>query len=171
MNDSNIGFTRNILRTPRTRLFRLAPVLAAIALIMQISLPCAQAFDVSSLNGNYADSYGGFVPANPHMPPFATMSSYSPFYEAGLYTFDGAGNFTARLVFNFGGGAILNASFSQNVTGTYTVNANGTGTITFGAPGEQRRRHFAIGDGGRDLRYVGTDPDTGFVASGSMVKQ
>ena len=171
MKNQNIMFTRSVPKMSKARLFRSVLALGVVALIMQVSLPCAQAFDVSSLNGNYADSYGGFVPANPHMPPFATMSSYSPFYEAGLYTFDGAGNFTARLVFNFGGGAILNASFSQNVTGTYTVNANGTGTITFGAPGEQRRRHFAIGDGGRDLKYVGTDPDTGFVASGSMVKQ
>ena len=171
MKNQNIMFTRSILQMSKARLIRSVLALAGIALIMQVSLPRAQAYDLSSLNGNYADSYGGFVPPNPHSPPFTSISSYSSFYEAGLYTFDGAGNFTARLVFNFGGGAILNASFSQNVTGTYTVNANGTGTITFGAPGEQRRRHFAIGDGGRDLRYVGTDPDTGFVASGTMVKQ
>ena len=88
-------------------------------------------------------------------------------YEAGLYTFDGAGGFTARLVFNFGGGAILNTSWSQNVTGTYTVNANGTGTMTFTG---NHRRHFVIGDGGRQLRYVVTNLD-GDVTGGSMVKQ
>jgi hypothetical protein len=33
------------------------------------------------------------------------------------------------------------------------------------------RRHFVIGDGGRQLKYVGTDPDGGIVVGGSMVKQ
>jgi hypothetical protein len=82
-------------------------------------------------------------------------------------TFDGAGGLTARLVFNFGGGQIFNESWSQNITGTYTVNTNGTGTMTFTG---DHRRHFVIGDGGRQLKYVGTNPD-GDVAGGSMVKQ
>ena len=129
---------------------------------MQVSLPRAQAYDLSSLNASYADSFAGFAPPTPQ------ANSYGPVYEAGLYTFDGAGGFTARLVFNFGGGAILNASWSQNVTGTYTVNANGTGTMTL--PGDHRR-HFVIGDGGRELKYVGTDPTGGNVVGGSMVKQ
>ncbi|PYK08432.1 MAG: hypothetical protein DME61_10030 [Verrucomicrobia bacterium] len=87
--------------------------------------------------------------------------------EAGLYTFDGAGGFTARNVLNFGGGAILNASWSQTFTGTYTVNTNGTGTMTW----TDHRRHFVIGAGGNELKYVGTDPNTGIVVGGSMVKQ
>jgi hypothetical protein len=170
MKNQNIMFTRSILQMSKARFIRSVLALAGIALIMQVSLPRAQAYDLSSLNGNYADSYGGFVPPNPHSPPFASISSYSSFYEAGLYTFDGAGGFTARVVFNFGGGAILNASWSQNLTGgTYTVNANGTGTMSWDSG--QHRRHFVIGDGEKQLRYVGTDPDTGFVASGSMVKQ
>ena len=170
MKNRNIMFTRSVPRMSKARLIRSVLALAGIALIMQVSLPRAQAYDLSSLNGNYADSYGGFVPASPHQPPFTSISSYSAFYEAGLYTFDGAGGFTARVVFNFGGGAILNASWSQNLTGgTYTVNANGTGTMSWDSG--QHRRHFVIGDGEKQLRYVGTDPDTGFVASGSMVKQ
>jgi hypothetical protein len=95
------------------------------------------------------------------------IDAYGPVYEAGLWTFDGAGSFTASLVFNFGGGLIVNPSWSQNITGTYTVNANGTGTMTFTG---DHRRHFVIGDGGRQLKYVGTNPD-GDVAGGSMVKQ
>ena len=86
--------------------------------------------------------------------------------EAGLWTFDGTGSFTASLVFNFGGGIILNTSWSQNVTGTYTVNANGTGTMTlpFG-----HRLHFVIGAGGNELKYIGTAASE--VTAGSMVKQ
>jgi hypothetical protein len=129
---------------------------------MQVSLPRAQAYDLSSLNGSYADSFAGFAPPTPQ------ANSYGPVYEAGLWTFDGAGSFTARLVFNFGGGAILNASWSQNVTGTYTVNANGTGTMTLTG---DHRRHFVIGAGGNELKYVGTDPTGGIVVGGSMVKQ
>ena len=119
----------------KARLFRSVLALGVVALIMQVSLPRAQAYDLSSLNGSYADSLAGFA------PPAPQANSYGPVYEAGLWTFDGAGGFTARLVFNFGGGAILNASWSQNGTGTYTVNANGTGTMTLSG---DHRRHFVI---------------------------
>src|SRR6266853_389605 len=144
MKNQNIMFTRSVPKMSKARLFRSVLALGVVALIMHVSLPRAQAYDLSSLNGSYADSFAGF------------------------WTFDGAGSFTARLVFNFGGGVILNASWSQNVTGTYTVNANGTGTMTLTG---DHRRHFAIGDGGRQLKYVGTDPDGGIVVGGSMVKQ
>ena len=162
MKNQNIMFTRSIPNMSKARLFRSVLALAGVALIMQVSLPRAQAYDLSSLNGSYADSFSGFAPPTPQ------ANSYGPVYEAGLYTFNGAGSFTASLVFNFGGGVILNASWSQNVTGTYTVNANGTGTMTLTG---DHRRHFVIGDGGRQLKYVGTDPDGGIVVGGSMVKQ
>ena len=162
MKNQNIMFTRSIPKMSKARLFRSVLALGVVALIMQVSLPRAQAYDLSSLNGSYADSFAGFAPPTPQ------ANSYGPVYEAGLYTFDGAGGFTASLVFNFGGGVILNAQWSQNVTGTYTVNANGTGTMTLTG---DHRRHFVIGDGGRQLKYVGTDPDSGIVVGGSMVKQ
>ena len=162
MKNQNIMFTRSVPKMSKTRLFRSVLALGVVALIMQVSLPRAQAYDLSSLNGSYADSFAGFAPPTPQ------ANSYGPVYEAGLYTFDGAGGFTASLVFNFGGGVILNASWSQNVTGTYTVNANGTGIMTLTG---DHRRHFVIGDGGRQLKYVGTDPTGGIVVGGSMVKQ
>jgi hypothetical protein len=96
------------------------------------------------------------------------IDAYGPWYEAGLWTFDGAGGVTASAVFNFGGGLIFNESWSQNLTGTYTVNANGTGTMTFTG---DHRRHFVIGAGGNELKYVDTSPTGGDVAGGSMVKQ
>src|SRR2546430_4645701 len=99
-------FGRSIPKMPRARLFRSVMALAGVALIMQVSLPRAQAYDLSSLNGSYADSFAGFAPPTPQ------ANSYGPVYEAGLYTFDGAGGFMARNVLNFGGGAILNASWS-----------------------------------------------------------
>jgi hypothetical protein len=168
MKNQNIMFTRSVPKMSKARLFRSVLALGVVALIMQISLPRAQAYDLSSLNGSYADSLSGFVPLSPggpHRP--VPIDAYGPVYEAGLWTFDGAGSFTASLVFNFGGGLIVNPSWSQNITGTYTVNANGTGTMTFTG---DHRRHFVIGDGGRQLKYVGTNPD-GDVAGGSMVKQ
>src|SRR6266478_793837 len=168
MKNQNIMFTRSVPKLSKARLFRSVLALGVVALIMQVSLPRAQAYDLSSLNGSYADSFSGFAPLSPGGPNRPVpIDAYGPVYEAGLYTFDGAGSFTARLVLNFGGGVILNASWSQNVTGTYTVNANGTGTITW----TDHRRHFVIGDGGNELKYVGTDPNTGIVVGGSMVKQ
>ena len=169
MKNQNIMFTRSIPNMSKARLFSSVLALAGVALIMRVSLPRAQAYDVSSLNGSYADSLSGFAPLSPGGPNRPVpIDAYGPVYEAGLYTFDGAGSFTASLVFNFGGGVILNASWSQNVTGTYTVNANGTGTMTL--PGDHRR-HFVIGAGGNELKYVGTDPTGGIVVGGSMVKQ
>ena len=169
MKNQNIMFTRSIPNMSKARLFRSVLALAGVALIMQVSLPRAQAYDLSSLNGSYADSFSGFAPVSPGSPPVPPpISVYGPVDEAGLYTFDGAGSFTASLVFNFGGGVILNASWSQNVTGTYTVNANGTGTMTLTG---DHRRHFVIGAGGNELKYVGTDPTGGIVVGGSMVKQ
>ena len=84
---------------------------------------------------------------------------------AGTYV-DGAGGFTAALVFNIGGGVILNTSWSQNATGTYTVNANGTGTMT---QAEGHRLHFVIGAGGNELKGITTSASE--VDAVSMVKQ
>jgi hypothetical protein len=168
MKNPNISFTRSTLRTPKARLFRSVLALGVVALIMQISLPGAQAYDLSSLNGSYADSWSGFTPIGPP-PPHGVLRStngYAPEYAAGLWTFDGAGGLTALLVFNFGGGLIFGDNWDLNLTGTYTVNADGTGimTLPFG-----HRRHFVICAGGNELKYIGT-ADTE-VVGGSMVKQ
>src|SRR5207244_12098947 len=123
MKNQNIMFTRSIPNMSKARLVRSVLALGVVALIMHVSLPRAQAYDLSSLNGSYADSLSGFFPVSGGLPPVPPpISVYGPVDEAGLYTFDGAGGFTARLVFNFGGGAILNASWRQNVNGTHTVN-------------------------------------------------
>jgi hypothetical protein len=173
MKNQNIMFTRSVPKMSKARLFRSVNLLAlgVVALIMQVSLPRAQAYDLSSLNGRYADSFSGFHPVSPGSPNhLLPISGYAAVYEVGLYTFDGAGSFTARAAFNFSSGVIFNADWSLNplFTGTYTVNADGTGTMTW-SPGH--RRHFVIGDDGKQLKYIGTDPDTGIVVGGSMVKQ
>jgi len=153
MKNQNIMFTRSVLKMSKARLFRSVLALGVVALIMQVSLPRVQAYDLSSLNSSYADSFSGFTPVSPGGPPnvLLPISGYAAEYEVGLYTFDGAGSFTARAVFNFGGGLIFNASWSQNLIGTYTVNANGTGTMTFTG---NHRRHFVIGAGGNELKYL-----------------
>jgi hypothetical protein len=170
MKNQNIIFTRIIADISKIRLIRSALVLAIVGLIMQVSLPRAQAFDLSSLNGNYADSYEAFVPSNSHqvLPP---ISTYSTYYTVALWTFDGAGGFTAAFVLNFGGGVIINTEFNQNITGTYTVNANGTGALNWTVPDGAARRHFVIGDGGNQLKYSSTNPTSGIQSIGTMVKQ
>ena len=167
MKNRNIMFTRSVPKMSMARLFRSILTLGLVALIMQVSLPGAQAYDLSSLNGSYADSLSGFFPISHGSPPIPPISAYGPVYEAGLWTFDGAGGVTATLVFNFGRGNIFGDNWDLNITGTYTVNTNGTGTMTFTG---NHRRHFVIGDGGRQLRYVVTNLD-GDVTGGSMVKQ
>jgi hypothetical protein len=167
MKNQNIIFTRSVPKTSKARLFRSVLALGVVALIMQVSLARAQAYDLSSLNGSYADSLSGFFPISHGSPPIPTISAYGPVYEASLWTFDGAGGVTATLVFNFGRGNIFGDNWDLKITGTYTVNTNGTGTMTFTG---NHRRHFVIGDGGRQLRYVVTNLD-GDVTGGSMVKQ
>ena len=167
MKNPNISFTRSTLRTPKARLFRSVLALGIVALIMQISLPGAQAYDLSSLNGSYVDFFSGLAPVSPEGPHRPVpISAYLPLYAAGLWTFDGAGGLTTRLVFNFGGGFIFGDNWDLSLTGTYTVNADGTGimTLPFG-----HRRHFVICAGGNELKYIGT-ADTE-VVGGSMVKQ
>ncbi len=173
MKNPNIMLTGSILQMSKARLIRSVLALGIVALIMQVSLSRAQAYDLSSLNGRYADSFSGFEPPTQPgalLPVPQPISGFGAVYEVGLYTFNGAGGFTARAAFHFSGGVIVNADWSLNplFTGTYTVNADGTGTMTW-EPGH--RRHFVIGAGGNELKYIGTDPNTGIVVGGSMVKQ
>ena len=170
MKNQNIMFTRSVPKMSKARLFRSVLALGVVALIMHVSLPRAQAYDLSSLNGSYAESFSGFHPLSPGSPHvLRPISGYAAEYEVGLYTFDGAGGFTARAAFNFSSGVIFNGDWSLNplFTGTYTVNADGTGTLTW----LEHRRQFVIGAGGNELKYIGTDPDTGIITGGSMVKQ
>ena len=169
MKNQNIMFTKSVPKISKARLFRSVLALGVVALIMHVSLPRAQAYDLSSLNGSYADSISGFFPISPGGPPRPVpIGAYGPEYAAGLWTFDGAGGFTVRLVLNFGGGFIIGADWDHIFPGTYTVNADGTGTTTFAGI---RRRHFVICAGGNELKYVGTDPTGGIVNGGTMVKQ
>jgi hypothetical protein len=151
----------------RFRLFRSVLALGLVALIMHVSLPRAEAYDLSSLNGSYAGSFSGFTPIGPNPPPgLRAINHFAPEYAAGLWTFDGAGGFTALLVFNFGGGLIFGDNWDLNLSGMYTVNANGTGIMNLPAG---HRLHFVIGAGGNELKYIGTAASE--VTAGSMVKQ
>lgn len=162
MKNQNITFTRSVPKMSKARLFRSVLALGVVALIMHVSLPRAQAYDLSSLNSSYADSGSGFA-GRTGVP----VSSAWAASGAGLFTFDGAGNFTATLVLNNAG-----ITIQRNPTGTYTVNADGTGTITWTSFGTPISRFFVIGDGGNQVRYVQTDnPPTGAVFGGTMVKQ
>ena len=62
MKTQNIMFTRSVPKMSKARLFRSVLALGVVALIMHVSLPGAQAYDLSSLNGSYADSLSGFFP-------------------------------------------------------------------------------------------------------------
>ena len=64
MKNQNIMFTRSVPNMSKARLFRSVLALGVFALIMQVSLPRAQAYDLSSLNGSYADSLSGFFPVS-----------------------------------------------------------------------------------------------------------
>ena len=117
MKNQNIMFTESILQMLKARLFRSFLALGVVALITQVSLPRAEAYDLSSLNGSYAGSGSGFTPKNGFNPPpvLRTVSVYAPEYSVGLFTFDGAGGCTALLVFNFGDGLIVGDNWDLNL--------------------------------------------------------
>ena len=168
MKNQNTMFTRSIVQMSKARLFRSVLALGVVALIMHVSPPRAEAYDLSSLNGSYAGSFSGFTPINPPLPHgvLRPISGDAAEYAAGLWTFDGAGGFTALLVFNFGSGLIVGDNWDLNLTGTYTVNANGTGTMFLPF---DHRLHFVIGAGGNELKYISTAASE--VTAGSMVRQ
>ena len=88
MKNQNIMFTRSVPKMSKARLFRSVLALGIVALIMQVSLPRAQAYDLSSLNGSYADFNSGLAPASPGGPGHPMpISGYLPLYAAGLWTF------------------------------------------------------------------------------------
>src|SRR5205814_10598641 len=152
MKTQNIMFTRSVPKMSKARLFRSVLALGVVALIMHVSLPRAEAYDLSSLNGSYADFNSGLAPVSPggpHRP--VPISAYLPLYAAGLWTFDGAGGLTTRLVFNFGGGFIFGANWDHNLTGIYTVNEDGIGFLIFTG---LRRSNFVIGVGGIASTYL-----------------
>src|SRR6266496_1606328 len=160
MKNQNIVFTRSVPKTSKARLFRSVLALGVVALIMQVSAASGQAFTVADLNGAYADQGSGF--GSQPGPP----GNSAPSYGVGLWTFDGAGNFTASLVLD-----ALSITIYPNFSGTYSVNPNGTGTINWVSDGIQRIRAFVIGDGGNQVRYVHTDPSVAQTFGGTMVKQ
>jgi hypothetical protein len=160
MKNRNIVFTRSVPETSKARLFSSVLALGLVALIMQVSAVSAQAFTVADLNGAYADQGSGF--GSEPGPPGAS----TPSYGVGLWTFDGAGHFTASLVLD-----ALAITIHPEISGTYSVNANGTGTINWVSFGIQRIRAFVIGDRGNQIRYVHTDPTVAQTFGGTMVKQ
>ena len=85
MKNPNIMFTRSVPKMSKARLFRSVLALGVVALIMHVSLPRAQAYDLSSLNGSYADFNSGLAPVSPEGPHRPVpISAYLPLYAAGL---------------------------------------------------------------------------------------
>lgn len=105
-----------------------------------------------SLHGTYAvHGQGTFLAAVPGFPapPF-------PFGEAGIATFNGAGELSGKTTIN-AGGLLLTPTF----TGTYTVNRDCTGNITIQSDlGSLQEAIVVIGHG---ERYVGTETDAAAV--------
>src|SRR5438034_8384593 len=121
MKNQNIVFTRSVPKMSKARLFRSVLALGIVALIMHVSLPRAQAYDMSSLNGSYADFFSGLAPVSPEGPhrPVPIRTNL-PLYGAGLWTFDGAGGLMSLLVFNVDGGFIFGDSCDIILRGHYT---------------------------------------------------
>ena len=110
MKNQNIMFTRSVPKMSKARLFRSVLALGIVALIMQVSLPRAQAYDLSSLNGSYADSFSGFTSNKPRgtTPDPMPISSLWAIIRGGLVDVRWRRRLHGDvLVFNFGGGVYI----------------------------------------------------------------
>jgi hypothetical protein len=65
MKNQNTTFTRSVPEVSKARLFRSVLALGVVALIMHVSPPRAEAYDLGSLNGSYAGSFSGLRPPGP----------------------------------------------------------------------------------------------------------
>ena len=160
MKNQNIVFTRSIPETSKARLFSSVLALGLVALIMQVSAVSAQAFTVADLNGAYADQGSGF--GSEPGPPGAS----TPSYGVGLWTFDGAGHFTASLVLD-----ALSYHDPSKDQRNLQRECQWYRHHQLGFIWIQRIRAFVIGDGGNQIRYVHTDPTVAQTFGGTMVKQ
>jgi hypothetical protein len=105
-----------------------------------------------SLNGTYAAEQSGWVGSG------ATRVPYS---EAGYVRLDGQGHIDGASTFSLDG-----TIGSHAVVGTYTVDPN---TCTGDAVTTIGTFHFAIGDNGKQTRFVATSPGT--TLNGEIIEQ
>jgi hypothetical protein len=114
-----------------------------------------QGCGAQTLHGTYIYSADGFVAHVPVQGPF------TPIAEAGVYTFDGAGQFSTTNTISVGGQII-----PRNATGTYSVNADCTGSVNIknGATFD-----FGLTRSAKDMRFVVTTPTVAVM--GTMTRQ
>jgi hypothetical protein len=139
---------------------RFLTVLLAVGILAVVVLPSVRAEEHQqdrcsnqTLRGGYAYSADGYVGQAP--------GPFTPVAEAGVYDFDGSGNFSTKNTISFGGTII-----PRTATGTYAVNGDCTGTasiaggVSFG---------FAIERGASGMHLVVTTPTV--TVRGTMDKQ
>jgi len=100
----------------------------------------------ATLSGNYRIVWQGFTTKTP-----ATGGNEFPWAGAGVFTFDGAGNWSATWT------DALNGTISRGNTGsgTYTVNPNCTGSMAFD---QGFTFDLVIASGGAEVSLVATVP-------------
>jgi hypothetical protein len=107
---------------------------------------------VHTLHGTYAAEQSGWV---------GTGAARVPYSEAGFVRLDGQGNINGATMFSVDG-----VIGSHPVTGTYTVDPE---TCTGDAVTNIGTFHFAIGDNGKQTRFVSTTPTT--TLNGELIEQ
>ncbi|SRR6266496_60314 len=155
MKNSNI--TKN--RMPVALLLVLAAAIIGLAPAFSTS---ARAYSISDVSGNYVDLLEGWD-CNGN----CSGKQFLPRSLVGLVTFTPAtGTFHAHWIARLAG-----ENHTTDFDGNYTVDADGHGTMTFiGAFPKQR--DFYIVNGGAELKYIVTDPDSFTAsASGTLTKQ
>ena len=128
---------------------RILSVLFALAVVVTTTSTVYAQCSNATLTGNYPFIYSG---AN---APGHSVTGKNTFGNAavGVFTFDGAGNFTVSYTVVFNGQA---SSTNVPDSGTYTLNSDCTGTLTDTSIGI----HFniATAGGGAEILGIQTDP-------------
>jgi hypothetical protein len=135
-------------------------VLAALAIVITTSkyavrpVYAQSGCSLATLTGNYAFSQPGFTPKNSNGNPL-------PFATVGVFTFDGAGNFSATYTDMSPGkpGGYSTPLQGQTASGTYTVNSDCTGSISItGGDAAGITANLVIIGGGTEVFGINTTP-------------
>lgn len=129
-------------------------VLATLGIVTNTSKDIVQPVFAGSgctdktVKGTYGVIFSGFT-----APSQNPKAKEVPFGGEGVFTFDGAGNFSGVYNLSQNGEVFLNNPYNA----TYIVNSDCTGTV-IGAPGGNADGAFVIVSGGAEIFFTQTDP-------------
>jgi ABC-type Fe3+-siderophore transport system permease subunit len=172
----HLGFKKSQKRRTFVKRIRIFSVLLALAVLAALAIVtttlrhtvravyASNGCTDATLTGNYAFNFTGFT-----TPVFPNVEGQEvPIAAVGVFTFDGAGNFSTSFTSALNG----DISTGNTASGTYTVNSNCTGSIAWTTgPFAGVTFNMAVIGGGPEIFGIDTDKTAGITATFDAKKQ